>query len=200
MSAEFDKAIDAAVREMLDVEPPADLRERVIASVFTRNRAASRRNRASASPAVAASDSFTVVASAFRRNRVVFAAAAAAAILVAVFVARRGEPVAPQAPIVARGGDIRLPAPIVTPVPRGVTVAAAPIRTAPAPLRGIVAATSYAGDDSGVADMAPLATITPISIAPIAQDSIAPASMTMAPLKTITDVQIAPLTPPDGRH
>jgi hypothetical protein len=33
MSADFDEAIDRAVREMLDVEPPADLRARVIAQL-----------------------------------------------------------------------------------------------------------------------------------------------------------------------
>ena len=33
MSADFDKAIDRAVREMLDVEPPAGLRRRVLEQI-----------------------------------------------------------------------------------------------------------------------------------------------------------------------
>ena len=182
MTDRFDEAIDRAVREMLDVEPPVDLRARVVASASMQKRA--------------------FVASAFRRNRVVLAAVAAALIVVAVFVARRGEPVAPQPPIVAHAADVRLPAPARAPLR---TVAVAPPSahvTRPVSRgAGTVLAAAYTEDDDGVvADIAPLTRIAPIRIAPIAQDSIAPADLAMPPLNPIADLQIAPLTPPDRRN
>jgi len=181
MSADFDEAIDGAVREMLDVEPRADLRDRVVASASRRNHRVS-------------------VASAFGRNRVLVCAAAAA-ILLAVFVARRSEPVAPQAPVVAHGDDVRLPSAIAPSPAIEVSMRAARNTSAPARARATVAAASLADNsDVALAGIEPLKRIAPIAIAPITQDSIAPAGLAMSPLNPISEVQIAPLTPPDRRN
>ena len=183
MSAELDTAIDGAVREMLDVEPRADLRARVTAEL--------------------AAPRFNPAASAFRWNRVVFAAAAAL-VFFAVFVARRGAPIAPQPPSFARGADQYLPADGPRLASNANVSAHQPPRRQPraarpadAPARDVVSA---ANEDSASVEIAPLKTIAPISIAPIAHDSIAPADIAMRPLNQITDVQIAPLTPPDRRN
>jgi len=88
MSADLDREIDRAVREMLDVEPPAGLRARVmqridegqVASGFSRK---------------------VTVASAFRR-KILWAGlpiAAAAVILIAVVIARRDGTAPPLTPI-----------------------------------------------------------------------------------------------------
>ncbi len=233
MSADFDEAIDRAVREMLDVEPPADLRARVIAQLPAsgsrlpafgfRLPASGFRLPASGSLAARVASGFSRngwgrvasgfsrngwgrVASGFSRNRLILAAAAA--ILIAVFVARRSEPVAP-APIVAHGVDRHLPggvveapaAPSIVPAPAAPPLAAAARapRSTPAE-RGIIAAASIDSDASADVAIDPLTSIAPIAVAPIAQDSIAPAQIAVRPLNTITDVQIAPLTPPDRRN
>ena len=186
MTDRFDDAIDGAVREMLDVEPRADLRDRVVASAFRRNQG-------------------TGVASAFRRKPFVFAAAAAAVILLAVFVAGRSEPVAPQAPVVAHAPDQQLPAEIVAPAPaaletRPAAAAQPKISSRPARRPQEVAAVSFDGDVGGAVTIAPLKRLAPIAIAPITQDSIAPADLSMRALDPINEVQIAPLTPPDRRN
>jgi hypothetical protein len=46
----------------------------------------------------------------------------------------------------------------------------------------------------------PMRPLAPISVAPVAQTSIAPEQLAMSPLKPIADLQIAPLSPPGGRH
>jgi len=106
MSADFEKAIDGAVREMLAVEPRADLRARVIAQLP----AASSGAPAASSGVPAAGfhrPFFEFVASGFSRNRVVLTAAAAAIVL-AILVIRRPEPL-PQSPVAVRGVDQHLP-------------------------------------------------------------------------------------------
>src|SRR5690242_6030977 len=87
-----DLAIDRAVREMLDVEPRADLRARVIAQLPA---SGSRR------PALG----FRLSASGWALGSI-----AAAALILAMFVSRRNEPVVPQPRVIARA-DTRLPAP-----------------------------------------------------------------------------------------
>jgi hypothetical protein len=104
----LDDAIDGAVREMLDVEPAADLRARVMARL------------------PAAGDQLP--ATGFRVPGFGFALAAAALIVVAVFIARR-EPAAPQAPVAAHGVDRHLPADIIA-------TAAPPNQPAPPAVRG----------------------------------------------------------------
>jgi hypothetical protein len=166
----LDLAIDRAVREMLDVEPPADLRARVIAEISV------------------AGGSRTAPT----LRWVLPLAAAAALIVLAVFVARRTEPL-PQAPAVAHGPDVHLPAPVVaSSEPRRPDVRPAP---AIRPRERLV----FAANDDGTTKIAPLKTITPIDVAPIEQERIAPADVAVRPLNTITEIQIAPLTPPDRR-
>ena len=191
MSADFDKQIDRAVREMLDVEPPADLRARVMAEVTVPG---------SRLPA----SGFRLPATGFRLPAAGWALAAAALILLAVFVARRSEPV-PQAPVVA--ADRHLPAETV---PSVRTPEAAP-RTVSAPIAVAAGRSPRTAVDSRLAEatdvndhastvIAPLKTIAPISLAPMSQDAIAPADVAVRPLNTITEIQIAPLTPADRRN
>jgi hypothetical protein len=185
MSADFDEAIDGAVREMLAVEPRVDLRERVIAQL----------------PA----SGFRRPASGFRLpvSSWVLGSMAAAIVVLAVFVARRSEPV-PTA-VVARG-DIHLPAPPVAAPPAPARVQPAASSAPPAPTAspsvarapGIVAAASLSGEAAGAA-IAPLNSIAPISVASIAPSNIAPGDIAVRPLNPIAEVQIAPLTPPDRR-
>ena len=193
MSADLDKAIDRAVREMLDIEPPADLRERVIAELSA---AGSR-----------------LPASSFRLPALITALGAAAVVVLAVMLAARREPL-PQAPVVAHATDRHLPAD-VAPAPPARRDDSRPARPAtprtpeppppvvvrtvqPAP--GVIVAVDY-WDDDGVATttIAPLKTMAPIAVAPIAQDRIAPTDIAVRPLTRITELQIAPLTPPDRR-
>jgi hypothetical protein len=176
----LDVAIDRAVREMLDVEPPADLRARVIAEL----------------PA----SGFRLPASGFRLPAFSFqgfaAVAAAAALLVLVLVvARRSEPPAP--PVIAGAGVQppfeRAPRPATetpaTPATAALSVAA----------RAAVVTAAIAEEASPAGDIEPLKQITPIEVASIGQSNIAPDPIAVRPLIPITEVQIAPLNPPDRR-
>jgi hypothetical protein len=181
MTDRLDEAIDRAVREMLEVEPRPDLRARIVERIETRRRGGPR-----TTPPL---------------RWLVAPLAAAALIAAAVFVARRSEPV-PQAPIVATAPDRRLPAPPRVSTAEPPEQPARPVVAAPRPVRqagGTVAAASFAGEASAAAALAPLKTIAPIAVEPIAHDTIAPAEVAVRPLNTISDVQIAPLTPPDRR-
>jgi len=180
-----DRAIDRAVREMLDVEPAADLRARVIQRI---DRGHGRRAPAGAS------------------LWWIGLAAAAAIILLALFVARPGAPGAPQAPVVAHGPDRRLPpegTPPVAPEPSS-SVRTPRLAAAPAPRqtpRGAdVVAAANTLDNASSTTIAPLKTITPIEVTSISQDAIVPTEISVRPLTPIAEVQIAPLTPPDRRN
>jgi hypothetical protein len=189
MSADFDKAIDGAVREMLDVEPREDLRERVMARL----------------PAPGS----RLPASGFRLPAagvwVPAFAATAALVLLAVFVARPSKTVPAQAPVVATApgrpvAPEMLPpavpaAPLQTATRR---VGTAPVGTHAASARTVVAAT-YRDADPGVAAIEPLSRIAPIAMPPIVHEEIAPADIAVRPLNAISEVQIAPMTPPDRR-
>jgi hypothetical protein len=177
----IDEAIDRAVREMLDVEPRADLRARVIAQLP----ASGSRLPASGSRLPAAA-------------WVLVPLAAAAVIVLAIVLARRSEPL-PQAPAVARADQHLATEPTSSATAPVLKLAAPPRDRERVQTAGTVAAASIAGNDNGTTAIAPLKTITPIAVAPIVPDSIAPAEIAMRRLNTITDVQIAPLTPPDGR-
>lgn len=195
MSGDLDKAIDGAVREMLDVEPRADLRARVMAQIET--------------PVVSAF-SLKPVVSAFRRNvRVLAPIAAAAVIMFAVTLARRVEPVSHQ-PITARAGDHHL-APETSPVAPRVetpvraavqaTRAAAPSqpRTGDARRADTVVATAFTSDDQATTAIDPLKPIAPIVVPAITHDRIAPADIAVRPLNSITELQVGPLPPADRR-
>jgi hypothetical protein len=193
MSADFDKAIDRAVREMLDVEPPADLRARVMAQLPAPG------SRLSAS-------GFRLPALGSRLPAfgwVLAPLAAAALIVLAIFVARRAEPL-PQGPGITRARDYHLGPETPARVRVVEPPAAVPPALVTAPARrpvsgGTIAAASFNGNDDAATAIEPLKRITPIDAAPIAQASIAPAEIAVRPLNTITEVQIAPLTPPDRR-
>ena len=188
MNDRFDEAVDRAVRDMLDVEPPADLRARVMARLPVDG---------SRHGAVG----FRLAASGW----VLTSFAAAAVILLAVFVARRSEPPAPG---VAHGPDIHLATPAVAPPepgrpdPRRPSVTrpsgAAASRTAGAPAPATIVAVN-APDEAFSTNIAPLTPLPPIAMSPIGEHSIAPAEIAVRPLNAIADVQIAPLTPPDRR-
>jgi hypothetical protein len=185
MSADLDKAIDRAVREMLDVEPPADLRAAVIARIDER-------------PA----SSFQLPAFSFQRFAVLVGTAAAV-VLVLVLARYSAVPTAPP-PLVARGGDRPMVVPPALPqspidiptTPEG--MAAAARNTVPHRPGGVVYAASIDTAPDGPA-IDPLNTIAPIEVAPIAHRSITPEPIGVRPLDRITEMQIAPLSPPDGR-
>jgi hypothetical protein len=137
----LDEAIDRAVREMLDVEPPAGLRGRVLDRI----------DALSGNPLLSTNS----VVSAFRRNTrktwwLAGPVAAAAVVVLAVLALWRGATEIEGPPFTSRG-DTRLavesapPPSIVTPGP------AAPIQVASvqsrAPRRGGIRAADAAGDD-----------------------------------------------------
>jgi hypothetical protein len=193
MSGDVDKAIDRAVREMLDAEPRADLRARVVARIDAQS--------SSLQPPAAG---FQLPAFSFGFAAV--SAAAALVVLVLVLVLeRRAEPPA-QAPVIARTGTQQPAAtrPSAQPTdqratPIDVSAATAQGHLAPGVRAALVTAAVTAPDEQTSA-IEPLGTITPIDMAPIAQSSIAPGPIAVRPLTTITDMQIAPLSPPDGRN
>jgi len=190
----FDLAVDRAVREMLDVEPPAGMRARVL-----------RRIESGASEAPG-----------FGRKGLWLALpmAAAAAIVLAVLLPRDSSEPGPMQPAqratTARVEDpaapTRVPAPATT--PRGPAPVAAPrvatrsvsrgMSSRPAP--GIVAATVFASADNATTQIEPLTAIVPIEVAPVAQRAITQDEIAPRPLNPIADVLIAPLTPPERRN
>jgi hypothetical protein len=187
----LDRAIDDAVRQMLDVEPRAGLRARVL------NRIAASRH----------------APSGFSRKIIWTAvplAAAATLVLALVLPSRRAEQPPLQAPpsTVAAVEPSRVPAPLAPPVvgapqraPRMMTaprVVTAPRTHTVAVPEGIVAAAAFTPAEP-VASIEPLS-ITPIEVAPIAPQGIAPSDITVRPLSPITELQIAPLNPPERRN
>jgi hypothetical protein len=191
--AKFDDAIDRAVREMLDLEPPAGLRGRVLDRI----------DALSPNP----------VASAFRRNNWWLAApvAAAAAIVLAVLVPwRQATPrVEPSAaPSIAQV----TPAPVPTPPtsrspepPRTGSHPASPgapsgARPSPRALDDRIVVATVAADDNSSAGIDPLAPIDPITVAATRPRDVAPKAIAMSPLAPIAELQIAPLSPPDRRN
>ena len=187
--ARFEEAIDRAVREMLDVEPPAGLRGRVLDRI----------------DAVSTNPSTNPVVSAFRRNSwwIAGPVAAAALLVLAVLVPWRhaAPPIAtPAAPSMASVETPRIVAPAVSPKtpepPRTASI------TRPAPRRiedRIVVATVAAADDP-TPQIAPLTAIAPITVAGTHPEEIAPKQIAISPLTPITELQIAPLSPPDRRN
>jgi hypothetical protein len=185
----LDLAIDRAVREMLDVEPPAAMRQRVIARIARGG----------------SGDS----ASAFRRKAAWILAPVAAAALVVLAVLLPWRTRQPGPPPFKGSGDIQLtaetaPRPVA---PRLVTAAGAPRGshagspgvTSPARRETVAAATELvaADDTTGIE---PLAAIEPITVATVRPASIAQAEIAISPLAPIAELQVAPLFPPDRRN
>ena len=197
----IDRAIDGAVREMLDVEPLPGLRGRVLRRIE--------------GDSLVASD----VASAFRRKILLFGVplAAAAILILAVLLPRMRDAESPRAPvttavntqpqhpIVNPSPTPVAPGPGTTPPiePRPAVVAGRTPRTAseatPRPDR-VVAAATVAAPENATTAIAPLNAMTPIQISPIGEHRVSPAEISVRPLTPITEVTITPLTPPDGRN
>jgi hypothetical protein len=189
----LDRAIDAAVREMVGIEPRAGLRARVLRRIEGSE--------------TASADA----ASAFRR-KVLWTGvplAAAATLILALLLPSRTAEQPPAAPTVAIVEPPRVPPPapsrrvsappLVKPhAPAARVAAAKPPRPAATPER-VVAAASFA-PPAATTDIAPLNSITPIEVASIAVRRVAPADITIRPLDPIVEVQIAPLSPPERRN
>jgi len=190
MSADLDKAIDRAVREMLDVEQRADLRSRVVSHIDGQ--------RVGYQFPVA---SFQFPVASFRRFAMLVGAAAVL-VLVLVLARHSGAPAA-RPPVVARDGGrpMVVPAqarsPIDVPIARE-RMAAATSDTGPHLPHGVAYAASIDTAPGGAA-IDPLKTIAPLEVAPIAQNDITPDPIGVPPLNPIAEVQIAPLNPPDRR-
>ena len=195
MSDRIDEAIDRAVREMLDVEPPADLRARVLAQLPASG------SRLPAPASRLPAFGFRLPASGWVLGPV----AAVAIVVLAVLVARRSEPL-PQTTGVAVDRHLPLEAgPAVRTPGTGPRTGSEPVAVAvtrpsrvAASYDGTIAAANVPNHGETTA-IAPLNALAPIAIAPIAQESIAPADIAFRPLASIAEVQISPLTPPDGR-
>src|SRR4051812_17160420 len=181
--ARFDRAIDEAVREMLDVEQPAGFRARVL-----------RRIEARSLPPEGGS-----------YKRFLWAAlpiAAAAILILAVLLPRTIEEPQQTPPPATTTVHVEEPASPRTRIVEPPRVASTPLRgraTRPTSER-LVAATTYTSAPSVDTDIAPLKTIVPIEVAAVAQRPITQEEITLRPLNPITELQIAPLTPPDGRN
>jgi hypothetical protein len=182
--ARLDVAIDRAVREMLDVEPPAGLRGRVLDRVDAL--------------------STNSVVSAFRRNVWIALPVAAAALLVlAVLVPGRhaAPPIAtPAAPSMANAETPHVMPPAVLPktseAPRTVSIP----RPAPRRIEDRIVVATVAATDDVSSQIDPLAPIVPIAVAASQPRDIAPKQIAISPLTSITELQIAPLSPPDRRN
>jgi hypothetical protein len=185
----FDLAIDRAVREMLDVDPPAGLRARVIARL--------------------------PVASAFRRKDLLrkdlfkrkawMLVPIAAALILFILRPWHTSPARPQpAPVVARTAPIATPP--VNRQPPSEPMRAAVVRPpsredqAPPRSRGVTAAAESAAIDASASNIAPLDAISPITVPPVRPSNFAPTQISIAPLSPITEIQIAPLFPPERRN
>ena len=187
----IDAAIDHAVREILDVEPPAGLRGRVIARI----------------------DNPTAVASGFSRKIFWVGAPLVGAAIVVLAVLLPREQVQPQAPAPITVATVQ---PDPTPEAESRKPKAGsrePEAGSRKPETGsgkreagsrddrVITAAAFAPAPADIASgIQPLKAIDPIQITPLMQDSIAPAPIEFRPLSTITEVQIAPLSPPERRH
>ena len=202
--ARIDAAIDGAVREMLDVEQRAGFRGRVLRRI----------------------EGDSLAGSAFRRKILLFGVplAAAAVLILAVLLPRMREQDAPPAPVTTTV-NTQPQKPVVAPP---TTPTAPDPRTSPSieprttgsiePRRGVVArrapqpasestprpdrvvAASFEPAEAAGPEIAPLKSIEPIRVAPIADHTIAPDAITVRALNPMNEVRIAPLTPPGGRN
>lgn len=170
----LDAAIDRAVREMLDVEPPAGLRGRV-GERIQRSRPVSGRWTWALVPAMAA----IVLAIVLPWRRAAVAPIPSVAVATAAHV--------PEAPV-------GRPSPVVSVRPRAEAVRAesAP-RRAPRVVMAETTAASEAGDET-------LASIDPIGITPIGSPSIVRQELAIRPLASIPQIRVELLSPPDGRN
>jgi len=182
----FDLAIDRTVREMLDVEPPAGLRGRVIERISEVPGASAFPNR---------------VASAFRRKTWILVPIAAAAVIVlAVMLPWRNtaQPAPPALPSIAKVEPKIVNPP--NPESRKTMSISLPHVQGPVeqPARVVIATVLPAADESFGVD--PLAPIAPITVPAVRPADIAQKEIAISPLAPIAELQIAPLSPPDRRN
>ena len=181
----MDAAIDRAVREIMDVDPDAAFRARVLARLERR-------------PAGW---------SAWAPGRMAMAGISVVLVLIAGVLLRTPAPHVAPGPQPIAIKDVPAPgaAASVTPEPssRAATAAAEP----PAPprrhemranvtqqlARGLLTATVASEEPAEPIDAVP--GIDPLTVEPIAASSIAATPLTIAPIASITAVQIAPLSP-----
>jgi hypothetical protein len=208
----LDLAIDLAVREMLDVEPPAGLRGRVLDRIDV----------LSTNPVASAFLGAEALAKAARRKIWWIAGpiAAAAVIVLAVLAPWRQtawRQTAPQvgpsaSPSIAQVDPAPGPPPVTSQSPQAprtalnpappITPAVALSGSRPSP-RGIedrLVAAAVAPDVAGTTAIDPLAPIAPITVAGTHPADIAPREIAISPLAPIAELQIAPLSPPDRRN
>ncbi len=188
--SELDREIDRAVREMLDVEPPAGLRGRVLDRIELSPRSDFRRRIAWIAVPVAA---------------------AAVIVLMVLLPWRRASEQGPRPSLAEAAPTISVP-PVESPkTPGSATTLSIPLRHAPAPRRReapasqermVVATMAPATDDTIGADveLEPLASIAPIAIPAVRPADIRPAAIAITPLAPIAELQIAPLSPPARRN
>ncbi|HEX9366105.1 MAG TPA: hypothetical protein VF921_05725 [Vicinamibacterales bacterium] len=199
--ARFDQAIDRAVREMLDVEPPAGLRGRVLDRLDL-----STHSVASSVPGL--SERLRVEG----RRRIAWIAGpvgAAAVIVVAMLAPWRhaAQPLS-STPIIAKAQpkvvvpNTEAPKPAQARTASMTQAHATPSGRQPSP-RGvegsIVVAADAAADDARTA-IDPLAPIAPITVPAARPASITPTEIAISPLPPIAELQIAPLSPPERRN
>lgn len=168
----FDAAIDRAVREMLDVEPPADLRARVIDGIDRPY--------------------------AFRRWIWIAAPLAAGAFLVLAIVLQPAPPRVVAVHQVARVQPLASRVTTAEQAPEATVARGEAPRSSRSSSRRVATSTNTGRTD--IVAVAPIDPITPIHIADMRQSDITPHSIAIQPLAPVTEMQIAPLTPPEGRH
>jgi len=194
---------------MLDVEPRADLRARVMARIEE--------------PHAASGFDASHVASAFRRKFWLIGApiAAAAIIILAVVIARRdaaGPALAPTAPpSIAQATPPSAQPRVATPPPTTTTTTVdagtgrngqprqvVAERGAPSsvPVNRLAsgATVGAASTDATTVDVQPLKGVAPINVADVRPATIEEREIAISPLRPIADVQVAPLSPPERRH
>lgn len=186
----IDAAIDRAVCEMLDVEPPAGLRGRVL------DRIGERQSRA---------------ASASRRKIVWTAVPLALAAILTLAVlapwrqdARQPEQAVPIAAAVQPSSRVPLPPPASrdtrrAPPARRPVVDAAHRRQPTARGDGRVAAAAFVPSEAAPG-VEPLTPIAPITVPAVRPAQIEQRDVVVTPLSAIAEVQVAPLSPPDRRN
>ena len=183
----IDAAIDRAVREIMDVDPDAAFRARVLARLERR-------------PAGW---------SAWAPGRMAMAGISVVLVLIAGVLLRTPAPHVAPGPQPIAIKDVPAPgaAASVTPEPssRAATATAAAVPPAPPRrhevranvtqqlARGLLTATVASEEPAEPIDAVP--GIDPLTVEPIAAPSIAATPLTIAPIASITAVQIAPLSP-----
>lgn len=171
--ARVDEAIEGAVREMMQVDPPADLRARILARM---------EGPARARPMI---------------PRLVTAAALAVVIVIAFIVMREPAP-APVSPPVAESVPGPVPDRASPPATTRDRDHAREVRLTGPHITPAVDATPPAPVFAPTITVATLEPIEPIAVAPLARPPVAPDGIVIEPLPPIAELEIAPLSPTDG--